>query len=378
MTECLSRLLAPMSTDLFLTHYQAREHFYVGRSCPDYYADLLSVGDIDTVLQSSQLPAATLNVVKGGVRCPLEEWSRFVSSSRGPLQIAVPEKLLSLYADGATLILNRASAVLPALAETTRMLTLELGFPTQTNIYITPRDSTGFSKHSDEHDVLILQVAGSKCWRVYPADGSQAEFDLKSGDLLYVPRGMFHHARSRDEDSIHITLGLRAPYGFELIRDLAAMAAERVSFQRPVPPRFAGAEAIALFDAELLAGLQAFVGELKPSNLAVLRHDLPTQQVEAWPGRFADLRVLSRMTPDTIVCRRPEIPAAVKEDGKFLHVAFGGRQVTVPVFMREQLARILADGNFPVREIEGMITSSGKIKFVAEFVRAGFHRIVKI
>src|SRR5581483_5999389 len=170
MTECLSRLLAPLSADSFLKHYQAREHFYVGRSCSGYYADLLTVTEIDRVLQSGQLPAAVLNVVKDGVRCPLEEWSCFVSSSRGPLQIAIPEKLLSLYADGATLILNQAHGVLPALTDTCRMLTQELGFPTQTNIYITPHNSIGFSKHSDEHDVLILQVAGSKSWRVYPHD----------------------------------------------------------------------------------------------------------------------------------------------------------------------------------------------------------------
>src|SRR4051794_9360963 len=129
MPEYLARLLAPLSTDSFLMHYHARQHFHVARSSPRYYADLPGVTEIDTILQSQQLSAALLNIVKDGVPCPIEEWSRFVSSARGTHQIAMPEKLLSLYADGATLILNHADAVLPALTVACRKLTQELGFP---------------------------------------------------------------------------------------------------------------------------------------------------------------------------------------------------------------------------------------------------------
>jgi cupin superfamily protein len=126
-------------------------------------------------------------VVKNGARYPIEEWSRVDTTPRGAQRVAVPEKLLSLYSCGATLILNQAHCALPALNNTYRMLTQELGFPTQTNIYITPRDGAGFSKHADEHEVLILQIAGSKYWLVYPPDAPPVEIDLQCGDLLYVP-----------------------------------------------------------------------------------------------------------------------------------------------------------------------------------------------
>jgi len=206
--EYLSHLLFPLDTDAFLKHYRAREYFHVRRTSPGYYADLLTVAELDAVLQSRQLPAASVNVVNNGVRCPIEEWSGVETSARGIHRVAIPEKLLGLYASGATLILNHAHGALPALSNACRILTEELGFPAQTNIYITPRGSVGFSKHADEHDVLILQIAGCKEWLVYPPDAPPAEIQLQSGDLLYVPRGIFHAAKSRDEDSIHITLGL--------------------------------------------------------------------------------------------------------------------------------------------------------------------------
>ena len=377
MTECLSRLLAPLTAELFLRHYQAREHFHVSRSSPLYYADLLDVADLDTVLQSRQLPAAFINVVKNGVPCPVEGWSRFANSARGAHQIAIPEDILTLYADGATLIVNRGDALLPALADVCRTLTRELGFPTQTNIYITPCNAAGFTKHSDDHDVLILQIAGSKSWRVYTP--GELEIELHSGDLLYIPRGMFHDARSCDEDSIHVTLGLRPAYAFELIRDLGTLAADRENFQKPMPPTFAGVEALQSFESELLSGLQALIAEIDLSTLANLHsRDSITHEDNAWPGRFADLRFLTRITPDTIVCRRADTPAEIKDDGKLLHLSFGNRRVSIPVFMREQLPRILGDKNFAVGAIEGMITSAGKVTLVTELVKAGFLRIVSI
>lgn len=379
MTECLSRLLFPIDTDSFLKHYQAREYFHIGRASACYYADLLCIADLDAVLQSRHLPAASLNVVNNGVECPIEEWSRVQTSARGIHRVAIPEKLLNLYSSGATLILNQAHCALRALNNTCRILTEELGFPTHTNIYITPRGSAGFLKHADDHDVLVLQIAGSKCWLVYPPEAPPVEIDLQSGDLLYVPRGMFHAARSRDEDSIHITLGLVPVYAFQLIRELGVLAGGLDNFQRPMPPRFAGTNAIQAFEADFLADLQTLIAEIKPSTLTDRRRiDLVASQAQAWPGRFSDLRILHLITTATVVCRRPGILTSIKDDGKFLTVEFADRQVTIPVFMQHELPRVLGHCEFKVDEIAGMITSSGKVKFIAEFVKAGLLRILEI
>jgi hypothetical protein len=379
VTECLSRLLFPLGADGFLKHYGEREHFYVGRASPGYYAYLLSIAEIDAVLQSGYLPAASLNVVQDGARCPIEEWSRVDTGVAGAQRVAVPEKLLGLYARGATLILNQAHCALAELNDTCRILTRELGFPTQTNIYLTPRHSTGFGKHADDHEVLVLQIAGSKSWTVYPPDEPCVEIDMQSGDLLYLPRGMSHSARSREEDSIHITLGLKPAYAFELIRNLAALAAEMDGFQQPQPPLFAGTGAMQEFEADSLTRLRSLLAELKPSALTDLRHDqLLANQAQGWPGRFSDLRIVHLMTPDTVVCRRPGILAAVKHAGKFLNIEFADRQVTVPVFMRHELRRVLGESSFTIDEIGGMITSAGKIRFVTEFVNAGLLRIITI
>jgi uncharacterized RmlC-like cupin family protein len=379
VTEYLSGLLFPLDTGSFLKHYQAREHFHIDRASPGYYADLLTVADVDAVLQSGHLSTASLNVVKEGASCPIEEWSRVATGARGAQRVANPESLLSLYASGATLILNQAHHGLTQINDACHILTRELGFKTQANIYITPRNSAAFSKHSDEHEVLVLQIAGSKSWIIYPADAPGAEIVLRPGDLLYVPRGMFHAARSGEEDSIHITLGLKPAYSFELIQNLTSLMSKMEGFQRPQPPLFAGAGAMQAFEADFLGRLQTLLAGMKPSALTDLLHDhLLADQMGGWPGRFSDLRLVHLMTPNTVVCRRPGILAAVKRDGKFLNVEFADRLVAIPAFMQDELPRVLGKSSFAIHEIGGMITSSGKVRFITEFVNAGLLRIISI
>jgi hypothetical protein len=112
-----------------------------------------------------------------------------------------------------------------------RSLEVELNFPTQVNTYITPPQSTGLVPHYDDHDVLILQIQGSKTWHLYvgadmPPREIQRDKDkavvlerlptpsdvhLEAGDVLYVPRGRVHAAETHSEPSIHLTVGIHAP-----------------------------------------------------------------------------------------------------------------------------------------------------------------------
>jgi hypothetical protein len=379
MSECLSRILSPLMTTSFLKHYQAREYFHVSRSSPGYYDYFLSGSDLDAVLQSEHLPAAFLNVLKEGMRYPMEEWSRVSTSARGEHRVAVPERLFDLYLEGATLVLNRADRALPSLNNLCRTLTLDLGFPAHANVYITPRGGAGFCKHVDDHEVLVTQIAGNKRWLVYVEKAPVVEIDLRPGDLLYLPRGLAHAARAQEGDSIHVTLGLTPLYGFKLIEELAVLAAGEGGFQQPMPPRFADDDARRTFEATFLEQLQCLIRNTKPSDLQERRfHSLVKNQARGWPGRLSDLRAFRDMTLETVVCRRAGILTAVRNEGKFLSVAFAGKRILVPGFLEDALGRIMGGNAFAIREIEGFIGSAGKVKLVAEFVKGGLLQIVKI
>ena len=68
----------------------------------------------------------------------------------------------------------------------------------------------------------------------------------------------------------------------------------------------------------------------------------------------------------------------VKRDGNFLNIEFAGRQVTVPIFIQDELDLVLLESSFAVHEIGGMVTTAGKVRFITEFVTAGLLQIITI
>jgi hypothetical protein len=383
MTECLSRILFPFDTSWFLEHYQARKHFHVQRESPGFYRDFLTPGDLDLALKSEQLPAAFVGVVKEGARYLPEEWSRVAESNGTSQRVAIPEKLSGLHSEGATLILNQADRAVPSLKIACRELTSEFGFPIQANVYVTPRGSSGFSKHADDHEVLVMQIAGTKRWLLYPSnvppDSPPVEIDMQPGDLLYLPRGLAHAARSQDQNSIHVTLGLRPAYTYQLIDELAAIAAEDPDFQQPAPPRFADDRARGEFGAAFLRDLTGLMSKTTPAELMERRLNFHVgNQAQGWQARLSDLLLIRDMTLETIVRRRAGVSAVIKGDGKFLGVEFADRRVLVPGFLKCALDLILGGDTFAVLEIEGMIDDRGKVRLASEFVKAGLLRIVSI
>jgi hypothetical protein len=377
MGECLSRLLSPVSAHEFFDRYRTRTHLHIPRDSPGFYDYILRTGDIDDMLQSGHLPAALLNVVKDGKRCPLEDWSRVETRARGASRTAVLARLFDLYLEGATLVLNEADRAIPSLNELCRALAVELAFPAHANVYITPGGSAGFSSHADDHEVLVLQITGSKRWDI--GVGSGVEITLLPGDLLYLPRGIFHSAHAQERDSIHVTLGLRPVYAFQLIAELAVLAEEVSAFQQPAPPPFAGQEEKRAFNTAFFDQLQTLVQNVAPSVLLERRLRLVVkQQTQGWSGRLSDLGALRDIRKETIVRRRAGIVTEVKEEQNSLRVEFADKQVVVPAFLRGALNKILSGDAFVVGDLEGFLSDPGKVKLSAEFVRTGLLRIVQI
>jgi len=146
------------------------------------------------------------------------------------------EVLDGLWTRGATLVVTSAGLILPAVAQACLQVCSIFGFPSNANVYVTGSGATlATPVHNDAHDVLILHLQGEKTWIVYPPTyplpyrdqerGKSGdvleewekkggrEMKLKSGDVLYIPRGWLHetHTHGAEEGiSIHATVSLAA------------------------------------------------------------------------------------------------------------------------------------------------------------------------
>jgi ribosomal protein L16 Arg81 hydroxylase len=377
MTDRFSQILSPIRPTAFFERYWAKEHLHVSRTDRGYYDSILSVGDLDRLLESEQLPASFFHVVKNGVTHPPEEWSRMAIAKMGEQRVALPERLFDLYSNGATLILNQAHHAIPALGLACRQIACELGVPSRANIYVAPPDAEGFPKHTDPHEILILQISGTKSWVLYPQDREPVEIEMMAGDLLYLPRNLAHAARTHKSASIHVSLGLMPVYGFRLMEELAVLAQDHPGFQQPVPPEFAGQAARQLFEAEFVQRLRDLITERLPCQLIERRfQSLLETQSKGWAGRFSDLSRIEEMTADTVVCARSGIVHAVEDDGKFLNVRFADSRISLPKFLKQCLDRILSDTPFAIREMQGMASDLDKVELARKFVRKGFLAIV--
>uniref|UniRef100_A0A9I9DEY0 Bifunctional lysine-specific demethylase and histidyl-hydroxylase n=1 Tax=Cucumis melo TaxID=3656 RepID=A0A9I9DEY0_CUCME len=105
------------------------------------------------------------------------------------------------------------------------------------NMYLTPPGSQGLTRHYDDHCVFVCQLAGSKQWTVFSpprirlprlydfhefpscsevesALAVGRQFFLREGDVLYIPRGFLHEARTvsggPDGSSLHLTFGIES------------------------------------------------------------------------------------------------------------------------------------------------------------------------
>ena len=128
---------------------------------------------------------------------------------------------------GFTRIVPRMQWRCAATARLVGALQRAMGAPLSANLYETPAGGRGLEAHYDDHCVLVLQLAGSKTWRLSgpapaerlpplrsprtaapPASNCETEVMLARGDALYVPRGVQHSCVAGSEGSTHLTLGI--------------------------------------------------------------------------------------------------------------------------------------------------------------------------
>jgi len=365
--DVIGYLLDPVDKETFFNDYHEKKSLIAKRDDPKRYLDLLSLQKIDDLITNIDFPAGSLDMTSAKAELSREDYtfsSGFVD--RG----AVARH----FQNGATIILPQLHQSDAALAGFCRSLENILSCHVQTNIYLTPPDSQGFKTHYDDHDVLVMQISGSKAWRFYDTpvenpyrgEGFRSgahdigdpteEFVMNAGDCIYVPRGLMHDARTHgDEASLHITVGLIVKTWADLMLEaVSEVALRNPDFRKALPagyarPDFDRTEAIATFktltealtkDADLEESFDLFVDNFIRSRNPNTAGTIVGFQTPLKTGQKFRLKSL--------------VPWRMAEDGDNIVIITAGGEVRFPASAEKGLHILLDGGEVSTETFAGM------------------------
>lgn len=240
-SDCFaSKLLGALDEHAFFEDIWERRELYLSAVFDaEEITALFPLDKFDEVLTSGSLMSPHLDVVRGGKKLA-------VPFTHSPSPAADVRQLLRELRDGSTVRVAHIEHYLPSLSRFCRGLEQVLHIPIRANLYMTPPFSQGFQPHYDLDDIFVVQVLGQKQWYWHSGYTNQADlpnadmgFDaakhassrpptpilLRCGDVLYLPRGFMHEARTDEHASIHITfatVGLNlGQFVEQLVRKLA-------------------------------------------------------------------------------------------------------------------------------------------------------------
>jgi hypothetical protein len=219
---------------------------------PDWLRSLDGPGMVDRVLTWHDLPTPRLTFAGGGRVGHEGPPQGTVESSANPAAITRvrPASLADRLRGGRTAIVNQIDQYDAALGELCEDLERAYGTRVAVNCYVSYGTAEGFGAHWDDHDVIVLQLLGSKYWELrgpdvlspatgYTPPGTRGESVwsgvLRPGAALYIPRGWGHRVSGFDELSLHLTIGMRRLCGRDVLDFVATEALKEPAFRADVP-----------------------------------------------------------------------------------------------------------------------------------------------
>ena len=330
----------------------------------DTFDDVFSLQALDElVAHGARLPAIRM-VADGVALAPSQFCSATRLGGRDLDDVVDPVKVIGRLADGATLVMQSLHRTSKAVGDFVTRLQDELSHPVQANAYLTPPDAVGLAEHSDLHDVLAVQLHGSKRWWV---DGL-GDVTMRRGDVMYVPRGIRHRAGTTTETSLHLTIGI--------IRVTARQVIERIlrdapgSLDQPLPIGYRDPSRRDALARDLHAALATALDLIGSTDVGAVVDQEQSRRLARPPmaGRISSHVQLEELDADVVIqWSAPQecLAQAVDEvDGRRRHgdglhsdddvpapaaltVHLGDRTLTMPITAQDAL-RALSDGR-PIR-----------------------------
>lgn len=319
---------------------------------PTSFSHLLSGAAISDLLERS-LRRPHFRMVRDGVTLPAQQYT--TSVRLGGVMTDDVADLASIgreFAAGATLVLQSLERVHPPLGEFARALENEISHPVQTNAYLSPPGASALARHSDRHDVFVVQLEGSKSWDVE----GLGPLHLVEGDVLYIPRGCAHSASTNDRHSLHLTIGVLSVTYVSVLR--RALASLEHGFDRALPLGFAAESARVDLAAVISDAISSATTQLLGRDLLELARS-EQERVDRHAGRTGGLRrelALLDLADTTRI--RARSGATVTVIGDSVVIAFGERELRMPIGAAAALHAAVASDTIAISDLVGLNAAS--------------------
>ncbi len=339
---------------------------------PGEFADLFSTAAVDELVSERGLRTPFLRMAKDGSVLATTDFTRSGGTGAGIADQVADDKVLAQLAGGSTLVLQALHRTWPPLIDFGGRLASELGHPVQINAYITPPQNQGFSAHYDTHDVFVLQVAGTKQWRIHrpvlehplpdqtwdrrrpqvaarAAESPLIDTVLRPGDALYLPRGFLHSAVAQGEVSIHLTVGVHPITGYDLARRLVRLLASDPELRRSLPlgASATGTPALTTHVAAAAVRVGRAVDEARPEQFVTIADQVSRQlagDTRPAPLRpLAQLAAIADLSGDTAVRLRPGLRPRVRRTGESVVLDVIDSSIRLPIATAGAIDAIVSD-----------------------------------
>ncbi|HEX6160087.1 MAG TPA: cupin domain-containing protein [Thermoanaerobaculia bacterium] len=395
MPGALDLLLSPVGEEEFFRDHWERRHLYVKRSDAEHFAMLFSASDLPQVIAAAV--QAMRHQEPGDV--PIVEIitrdeARAVSAS--PTVAAVD----AAFESGATVRLNRLDQYWLPMRSYLRQLESELGFVAGVSAYCAPAGGRGAGAHYDQHDTAVLQIAGSKRWKIGPGPmplpleivpllpfetreemrryrippsavaprDDLEEIILSPGDFLYLPRGSIHDVQAIGSFTVHLTFGIQQITWIDFIAAMAAAAGLRdPRLRRSIPAGHhrTPPEAMQAAADEALAAFAQSASAAEAFGCIARQFD----RLSADGSAFPTVEAVAGLTPETRMELAPAVSLAYEETGEEVALVAGDTRLLGPPSYAAAFRFIASSSSLAAHDIPGALPPGEQLAIARRLVR---------
>ncbi|SBW24698.1 cupin 4 [Candidatus Protofrankia californiensis] len=330
---------------------------------PDLCARLLTPTKLLDLVMRRSLASPQLRCFRDGSELHPNSYISATTTKRGQgIHVPSMRRLGRLIESGCTLVLDSLEVFDPTMEVACRALQWWSRELVQVNAYLTTHEADGFNLHWDDHDVLVVQLAGEKSWEVRgssrsapmyrdaeqnqtPSDDLLWSGTLCAGEVMHIPRGYWHQATRSGHGagfSLHVTFGFVKRTGVDWLTWLADEVRESEVFRHDLD-RWGTLEERVLQETELATIAANLAGSRPPSEfLAAREEERPAHRHVATGGTFGN--------PTSVVCVTEFPPRFEKHNGR-IDVFAAGKKITFAAGALPALEKLLSGSPAIIDEV---------------------------